>query len=611
MKLTDYLVDFIAKRGTQHIFSVTGGSVAHLVDAIGRRFAEKGDLNYVCMQHEQAAAMAAENYSRIGPGIGVAIATSGPGATNLITGICDCYFDSIPALFITGQVNVRESIESVEGPLRPRQLGFQETDIVNIVKPITKYAIWISDPSRIRYELEKAYWIATTGRPGPVLIDLPMNLQVTDIDVDLLEGFTPPATSDSSTDPKNILRKKASETVALLSNSKRPVFLLGGGVKHAKAEESARILLEKLGIPVVVSWGGFDIIPHDHPLFRGSLGVYSNRAANFVIQNSDFILSVGSRLDSRQTGGKVDWFARNAKVVMVDIDPAEFKKYRDFKPAIEVCGDAQEFLAGVLEELATAKIPDADLWVKKTNEWWLKYPSVLPEYFNQPFINAYSFVRTLSDHVKPGEIIVVDEGGNLVWTMQSWQIKSGQKLLTAFANSPMGYAVPGAIGAAFAAPGKKIVCLDGDGGVQLNIQELQTIAHYKLPIKLFILNNRSMGIIKLFQDNYFDGRYYASTPEGGYSMPDFVKVAEAYGIDAFAVEKPDEMAGAIEKALKSDRPVICNVLIDTNQTLVPRLNFGRPLEDMQPYLPDEEFLGNMIVDPLPRKKEKEGWQKLE
>ena len=236
---------------------------------------------------------------------------------------------------------------------------------------------------------------------------------------------------------------------------------------------------------------------------------------------------------------------------------------------------------------------------------------MLPEYFDQPDIHAYAFIKTLSDSADPGEIIVVDEGGHLVWTMQSWHIKRDQKFVTAFANSPMGYAVPGAIGAAFAAPGKRIICIDGDGGVQLNIQEFQTIAHYKLPIKLFILNNRSMGIIKQFQDNYFDGRYYASAPHGGYSMPDFMKVARAYGIDAFTVEKPSEIKGAIEKALLSDGPIVCNVLIDIKQAIFPRLDFGRPLEDMRPYLPDEEFYGNLEIPPVPRMKEKTGWRKIE
>ncbi|MDP3696905.1 MAG: thiamine pyrophosphate-binding protein [Candidatus Taylorbacteria bacterium] len=607
MKLTDYVTEFIAKRGTKKVFLVTGGAIAHMVDSIGRRSQEVGDIDYIVVQHEQVAAMAAENYSRITRTMGVACATSGPGATNLITGICDCFFDSIPVVFITGQVNVKDSVNSVAGPLKPRQVGFQETDIVNIVKSITKYAVWVFDPDRIRYELEKAYYIASHGRPGPVLVDLPMNVQVSDVDPEKLEGFIPEEETDSNIDSPESVYLKVKETLNLLSQSKRPVLLLGGGIKHARSEKSASDLAEKLGIPVVVSWAGFDILPHSHPLFCGAIGVYSNRGANLTVQNSDFLLSLGSRLDSRQTSR---WFAREAKIVMVDIDKSEFAKFTEMEPVIKISADIKDVLKLLHEGLKNISLPEIDVWKEITKSWYRKYPAVLLEYFKEPTINAYAFLKTLSDMAGEDEIIVVDEGGHLVWTMQSWEVKKGQKYISTFANSPMGYALPGAIGAAAAAPGKQVICIDGDGGIQMNIQEFQTLAHYRFPVKLFIMNNRCMGIMNQFQDNYFEGRRHGTAPEGGYSMPDFVKVAHAYGIDALTVQHPEEMESAIEKVLASDGPIVCNVLVNEKQEILPRLEFGRPLEDMRPYLSDEEFLSNMIVTAMPRVKTKKGWQKV-
>lgn len=609
MKLTDYVAEFIANRGTKKVFLVTGGSIAHMVGAIGKRKREMGDIDYICVQHEQSAAMAAENYSRITNTMGVACATSGPGATNLITGICDCFFDSIPAVFITGQVNVRDSVESIISPIRLRQFGFQETDIVSMVKLITKYAVWVSDPNRIRYELEKAYYLAANGRPGPVLVDIPMNVQFSDIDPEKLEGFVP-ENKNSDTDSLDVVRVKVKEALNLLSQAKRPVLLLGGGIKHARSEKSALDLVKKLGIPVTVSWAGFDILPHSHPFFCGAIGVYSNRGANLTVSNSDFLFSIGSRLDGRQTG-RFDCFARGAKTVMVDIDRAEFAKFNQgFVPDIQICVDIKDVLRILHEELSNIKLSKADDWKKKAKSWYNKYKAVLPEYFKEPEINAYAFLKTLSDLTDKNEIIIVDEGGHLIWTMQSWEVKEGQRYISTFANSPMGYALPGAIGAAVAAPGKHVICIDGDGGVQPNIQELQTISHYKLPIKLFIMNNRGMGIMKQFHDNYFDGIYDAITLESGYSMPDFVKVANAYGIEAFSVKKPNEMESAIKKVLSHKGPIVCDVWVNEKQQILPRVEFGRPLEDMRPYLSDEEFTANMIVAPLERIKEKIGWKKV-
>ncbi|MBI4094207.1 MAG: thiamine pyrophosphate-binding protein, partial [Candidatus Liptonbacteria bacterium] len=453
MKLSNYIAEFIAAKGTRHVFTVTGGAIAHVVDAIGRRMEREQDISYVCVEHEQAGAMAAEAYSRLGPGPGVAIATSGPGATNLITGICGLYFDSLPGVFITGQVNTKESVESTQS--KPRQVGFQETDIVRIVTPVTKYAVQVRDPSRIRYELEKAYYIAHERRQGPVLLDVPLDVQVAEIETEKLERFKP---QESDALPEEEIRANVRETLALLKAAARPVILLGGGVKLAHAQALAKETVEALGIPAVVSWSGFDILPHDHPQFAGAIGVYGNRGANFTIQNSDFFLSVGSRLDTRQTGGRVDWFAREAKSVMVDIDESELHKGRGFAPTVAVRADAKAFLRVLLQEIRRDEVPARHEWLARAIAWRRKYPAVLPEYYAQPSISSYAFVRALSDAVGPNEIVITNEGGNLVWTMQAWEVKEGQRVISTFGNSPMGYAFPAAIGAAFARPGKQIIC---------------------------------------------------------------------------------------------------------------------------------------------------------
>lgn len=614
MKLADYVTEYIVSLGTKHVFLVTGGAIAHVVDAIGRRKREQGDLDYVCVQHEQAGAMAAEAYSRLGPGMGVMLVTSGPGATNLITGMCGCWFDSIPALFISGQVAIAESVDAIR--TKPRQVGFQETDIVSMVKPITKFAEKITDPEKIRYFLDKAIYCAREGRPGPVLIDIPVDVQVADVNSDALIGFAPNSEERlTAKDSDETITEKIGDIIALASRSERPVILLGGGIKIAGAEQEAIAYAEALGFPILVSWSGIDIVPHDHPQYIGHIGVYGDRGANFAIQNADLLISIGSRLDTRQTGGRVHTFARGAKKVMVDIDSNEIDKGRGLVVDIGVHADVKHFLGLFLPRIGEIQGRDLTVWFSRTRAWKGKYPAVQREPYTQTNgINAYAFLKSLSDSLGNDTTIVVDEGGNLVWTMQSFAVKKGQKLISTFGNSPMGYAFPAAIGASVALGKKPVICIDGDGGFQPNIQELQTVKFYDLPIKMFIMNNRSMAIIKQFQDAYFDSNYFAASPEHGYSSPDFAKVAEAYGIDAITIERPEDIQSGIEKVLSHNGPILCNVLVDIYQKLTPKLEFGRPLEDMSPYLNREEFASNMIIEPLPESKEipkQTGWQTLQ
>lgn len=596
MKLSDYLTQYLVDKGIKHVFLVTGGACAHIVDSLGKN---KG-MKYICCQHEQAAAMAVDAYSRVTENIGAAVATSGPGATNLITGICCLWFDSIPGFFITGQVNLNET--KMDKPVR--QIGFQETDIVEMVRPITKYAVMVTDPRDIKYHLDKALYLAKSGRPGPVLLDIPLNIQHADINPKKLRGFKPPKKNQNN----SLLRKHVKTVVRMLRSAKRPVILAGMGIKIAGSVPQFEKLVARLKLPVVSSWSGMDILPYNHPYHFGQLGVYGNRGANFLVQNSDLVLAIGSRLDTRQVSGQGHTFARAAKKIVVDIDKGELEK-GVVKIDLPINADAGEFLEILLKELGGFKGRNIGPWLKQCKEWKKNYPSVLPRYYRQKgAVNPYVFVKTLAEELKSNDIIIADEGGNLVWSAQAFQVKNKQKFFSAFAHSPMGYSFPASIGAYFAKPQDRIICLDGDGGFQMNIQELQTVKHYKVPVKIFILDNNAYGIIKQFQEIYFGGRYTATTKDSGYSAPDFVRVAEAYGIKAVRIKNHEGLRRKIRQVLKTKGPVLCDVRISENQKLVPKLvadrtpegkYISKPIEDMAPFLSREEFMKNMIIEPLP------------
>lgn len=586
--VSDYILDFLVSQGVKHVFLITGGAIAFVVDAFSRR----NDITYVCVAHEQAGAMMAEAYSRMGPGFAATMVTSGPGATNLITGICCAWFDSIPMLNISGQVNTHEQ----KGTSKVRQVGFQETDIVDVVRPITKFAAQLDKAENIRYLLEKATHIAKSGRPGPVLIDIPMNFQRAEIDLKTIPSFTPPQKKEYE-DIGSTLQKKAKEVVKILQTAKRPVLLAGGGIRLADAQKELYELIDALGIPVVSSWSGYDLVHRTHPLYIGGHGVYGERAANFAVQNSDVYLTIGSRLDTRQTGGKPETYARESKVIMVDIDKAELDKRRGLTPHMAIQSDAKEFITTLLKEVKHIKKLDITDWVRRCQEWKQKYPVVLPEYYKEKGnVNAYVFVKTLSEELDKNAVIIPDDGGHLTWTMQAFEIKKGQRLFSAFGNSPMGYSFPAAIGASMAMGKKEVICIDGDGSLQINIQELQTLAYHKLPVKIFVLNNHGYGIIKQFQELYLDSREEATGK--GYSTPDFIKVGKAYGIKTVSIKNHAELRKKICEVLRHKGPVLCDILIESNQKLMPKLEFGKPIEDLSPLLPRKEFYKNMIVKPI-------------
>ena len=590
MKVSDYIASFLVKQNIHHVFQVIGGASVHMVDSLSKR----KDIEYICTQHEQAAAMAAESYARLTKNMGAAMATSGPGMTNLITGIGCAYFDSIPTICITGQVNTFES----KGNKKVRQIGFQETDIAEIVKSITKFSVRVDDVADIRYYLEKAVATAKSGRPGPVLVDIPMNIQRENIDPQKLRKFNVKELNLDIDNAKTV-KIKISEAVKLLEHAKRPVVIAGGAVRFADQTKEFEELVNMLGFPVVSTWSGIDVLPHDHPLYRGQIGVYGARGANFTVQNSDCILSVGSRLDTRITGGKPETFAREAKKIVIDIDRAELFKNRGLTPDVGICADVREVIPQHISMAKKAKLQEISEWKIKTALWKDKYPAILPEWRKRrDKVDPYVFMETLSNTLSKNSVVVTDCGGNLTWTIQGFSVHRGQRLFSTMGNSPMAYSLPASIGASFALGRREVICIIGDGGLQMNIQELQTIVYYKLPIKIFIMNNHSYGIIKQFQEMYFEGNYVGTTPKTGYSVPDFIKIGKAYGIKTVTISNHQELSLKLKNVLNYKGSVLCDVLIPDNSKLIPKLEFGRPIEDLSPLLPRDELMENLLIKPI-------------
>lgn len=589
MKLSDYVTDFLIKKNIKHVFGITGGAMVHMFDSIGKN----PNIKYICTHHEQAAAMAADGYSRTTKNIGVCMATSGPGATNLLTGVGCSYFDSIPLVIMTGQVPRSQ----LKGDSKVRQIGFQETDIISIFKPITKYAVLITDPEQIRYELEKAFYLAKNGRPGPVLLDIPDDVQRAEIEPEKLKPFTP------EYELKNLveMEDKIDKTIKLIEKAERPIVILGAGVKLGGTERQAKEFIEKLGFPVALTWAAIDVLPQDHALSVRDFGVTANRPGNFAIQNSDLILALGTRLDTHETGNDISTFAREAKRIVVDIDKSELEKYekRNFPIDVLINSDVREFFEAINRRLYDLRTKDISEWIKKINEWKEKYPICPKRYFeSMEQINPYVFLHVLSEKLGSKDIIIPEAGCNVTWAFQGFEIKEGQKLFTAFNYSPMGYGVPASIGACFANDKKSIIAIVGDGGIMMNEHELATIAKHNLPIKIFLMNNQGYGMIQQTQETWLDSRYEASTNEHFY-LPDFIQLAKAHGIEKTEVIRThEELEEKIKSVLDYNGPVLCDVRIHPKARIYPKLSFGRPIEDSEPLLSREEFEKEMIVKPI-------------
>jgi acetolactate synthase I/II/III large subunit len=563
MKATDYIAEFLSAQGVTHAFELVGGMITHLVDSIERH----GETRIVCMHHEQGAAFAAEAYGRMTGVPGVAMATSGPGATNLLTGVGSCHFDSVPAVFITGQVNRSEQ----KGDRAIRQLGFQETDIVSMVAPITKAAWRVQEPEDLPALLTRAFQVALSGRPGPVLLDIPMDVQRADVGAEILPRITPEP-------EKTVEARGIEELLGALRTAQRPLILAGGGIRSAQAAELFRAFVDRANVPVVQSLMGVDTLPYAHPLRVGMIGSYGNRWANHALGNCDLLLVLGSRLDVRQTGADTESFRGGRTIYHVDVEAGEVNNR--VTGCYALLADLRTFLTAALRQMGAQPLPAPSRWLAEVERLRQEWPDTA-ELRDMPGINPNVLMHSLSSVSGSAAAYVVDVGQHQMWAAQSLELGAHQRFLTSGGMGAMGYALPSAVGAAFASD-RPVVLVAGDGGFQINIQELQTIARNCLPIKMVVVNNQCHGMVRQFQQSYFDERYQSTL--WGYSAPDFTAVARAYGIDARTAEEPGELDAALEWLWRDPgTPALLQVMIDTFINAYPKIACGHPITEMEPF----------------------------
>ena len=591
IRVADYVARFISDElKVKDVFMVSGGGIMFLTDAV----AQNRKLNPVCSHHEQTVAIALDAYSRVTQNLGVGLFTTGPGATNAITGLAGAWQDSVPGFFISGQSKRRETVHN-SGVKGLRQYGIQEVDIIPVVKPLCKYAVFLNDPEEIRYELEKMRHIAASGRPGPVWMDIPLDVQGALIDPARLRGFKPAASErvkDSPTSAEMATFNK------LLKSSKRPVLIAGHGIRLARALPVFKRFVEKFNIPVVSTYLGVDVLPSGHPLHIGRIGIKGTRAGNLAVQNADLVISVGSSLHVGSIGYEYAMFAPCAKKVVVDIDRTSHRK-KTIKIDFYINSDAGKFLAAAL------KAPRPDCypgWASGCRKMRAKYPVNLPEYAGlRSRVNIYNFVDTLCSGLRGKDIVISDAGSAYYAVSQAVMVGAGQRYITSGSLGAMGYTLPAVIGAYFAAR-RPIVGITGDGSFQFNIQELQTIVHYGIPVKIFVLNNEGYLSIRTTQDKFFDKRFIGEGPDSGVSCPDAAKIAAAYGIKYFSIRNNGEMKGRIKAVLDFNGPVLCEVFTPKKQMIIPTVAsvkrddgsmVSRPLDDMFPFLPGKEQAENL------------------
>ena len=607
IRLADYVASALVAHGIHDVFLVTGGGAMHLNDAIGRC----DGLRYVACHHEQACSMAAQSYFRVTNRLAAVNVTAGPGGTNAITGVFGGWVDSLGMVVISGQVKWETLVRSTSLPLR--QLGDQEVDIVKIVAPITKYAVMVTDPSTIRYHLERAIHVARSGRPGPVWLDIPMNVQGAMIDPDSLKGFDARTDDVDLPDRRSLtgeaLREPCGEILRRLATAERPVIYAGSGVRFAGGERDLLALAERLDVPVVTNFNAHDLIASDHPLFAGRPGTIGDRAGNFVVQNADFVLVIGTRLNIRQISYAWESFARHAYVAMVDVDWAELEK-PTVSPALKVHADAGDALRAML----AAEAPPIDVaaraaWVAWCRERRQRYPVVPESYWTNDAVgvNPYVFGAALFEQMNERDVVVTGDATACITTFQAAQIREGQRLFSDSGCAPMGFDLPAAVGASVATRGERVVCIAGDGSIMMNLQELQTIKGYGMPVKIFVYNNRGYHSIRQTQQNFFPGNPVGYGPESGVTFPDFERVAHAFDLPYRRCGSHAEVRESIAWALGQAGATMCEVMIDekipfTPKTSSKRLPDGRmvtaPLEDMAPFLPRDEFRANMLVETM-------------
>ena len=594
MKLSDYTMAFLADQGVKHVFMLPGGGAMHLNDSLGRC----PGLEFVAMQHEQAAAIAAEAHARVTNRLSACLVTTGPGGTNAVTGVSAAWLDSTPVLFLSGQVKRPD----LKGGTGLRQLGVQETDIVSIVTPITKYAVTVVEPATIRYHLEKAAYLARIGRPGPVWIDVPLDVQVAEIEPSQLAAFIP---NELKRPWEHVpMLALARQAIRLLNDSERPVILVGNGLRLAGGEALFQNLVDQLNIPVLTTRLGVDLLPANHPLCFGMPGGIASRAANFTLQNCDFLLILGARLDMALIAYAPERLARGAKKVMVNIDPAEIGK---LGPIIDVAveGDANLFLESIQTLSNEVQTRNWEHWISRCRDWQVRYPFVSPEHLaERRGVSLYAFSDILAGELVEGDIVLPGSAGFVAEIfLTAFKCKPRQRVFHNKGTGSMGLSQPAAIGACLAGGNCRTIAIDGDGGFTMNIQELETVRRLKLPIKFFVINNGGYASIRNSQRTYF-GRLTGADETSGLSLPDYVKVAESYGISARRLSNPETLRDDLRDVLELEGPVVCEVIVLADEPRVPRVAsaqrpdgsiVSKPLEDMYPFLERREFLENMLV----------------
>ena len=596
MKLSDYVAQRLCELGIQHVFMVTGGGAMHLNHSLGTH----PDLECTFNHHEQACSMAAEAYYRFSNRLPLVNVTTGPGGTNAITGVYGAWTDSIGMLVISGQVKYETTIGSTGLPLR--QYGDQEIDILEMVRSITKYSVMVTDPNSIRYHMEKAFFLATHGRPGPVWLDIPIDVQGANIDEEQLTGFNSSKEyqlAQTASNPHRI-----DEIVTLIQKAQRPVLFAGGGVRLSGQHANFIRLIELLGIPVVTGWNAHDAITNDHPLYVGRPGTVGDRAGNFAVQNSDLLFILGSRLNIRQVSYNWKSFAREAYKIWVDVDELELQK-PSVKADLPVVANLAVFIPAFLSHPYPGPTAEHTKWVAWNKVRQTKYPVVAPEYYSNTQVNPYCFMEQLFGQLPENQITVTANGSACVTSFQVANLKKGQRLWTNSGCAAMGYELPAAIGACKASGGKSVVCLAGDGSIMMNLQELQTIVTYQLPIKIFLLNNS--GYVSIFQTqrNFFKGEEVGAGPKSGVTFPQFEKLSDAFGIPYVRCSIHADMIRCIQQTLATEGPAFCELMVDESVPFAPKLSskqlpdgkiISPPLEDLSPFLSKDELASNMLID---------------
>lgn len=591
MKLSDYVIDYLAQQGTQAVFTVTGGGIMHLVESLGR----SESVDYVCNYHEQACAIAAESYARATGRPGVCLVTTGPGSTNALSAIAGAWVDSVPVVVISGQVR-RDLIADYE---HVRQMGPQEINIIDMARPVTKYAVTVTDPSTIAEVMERAFTIAMSGRPGPVWINLPLDVQGASVDVPAPRRIEP----DAGIEPK---RDDVQRAIELLKQASRPVLVLGNGVQYAGAQERARELVERLGIPVLTTLGGLDLIADDHPLSVGRFGPSGQRHSNFVIQTCDLMLTIGASMSVTNIGFNTDSFAPNAVKIVVNNDVEEIRKMLPV-PDLGITADAGAFIDALLAAYRGPALPADPDWPVACSEWKRRYPTVLPEHrADREFVSSYVFVDCLSDYLQADDLVVTGNALDAVSVIQAFKVKVGQRVYTNINFGAMGWDLPAAVGASVARRKQggniRTILVTGDGSFQFNVQELMTIGMHRLDVKIFVLNNDGYQSIRQTQNSHFGGHLVGADSSSGVGNPRFDKLAEAYGLTYARLDNHAGLDDAIEQCLATDGPVLCELNVSPAQPRTPRMMARRGengkmespgLEDMFPFLPKEEVQANM------------------